>query len=136
MAHPGPDAPQTAAPPHWYSHGLNRLFYYRLAQAGAAALPRPARLRLARGLGRLLSRAMPAERRAVRSNLARVLPGTASRELDRRVSETFAHFGAFFADLLTLNRQPAADLGAYVASAEGEHHLDAALAAGSTRRRS
>ena len=44
--------------------------------------------------------------------------------------ETFANFGAFFADLLTLNRHPSTDLAAYVASAEGEHHLDAALAAG------
>jgi KDO2-lipid IV(A) lauroyltransferase len=127
---PGPDASQSAASPDWYSHGLNRLFYYRIAQTAASTLPRPARLRLARGLGRLLSRAVPAERRAVRSNLARVLPGAPPRELDRRVSETFANFGAFFADLLTLNRQPAAALGAYVASAEGEHHLDAALAAG------
>ena len=127
---PGPDASHSAAPPDWYSHGLNRLFYYRIAQTAASTLPRPARLRLARGLGRLLSRAVPAERRAVRSNLARVLPGSPPRELDRRVSETFANFGAFFADLLTLNRQPAATLGAYVASAEGEHHLDAALAAG------
>jgi len=127
---PGPDASHSAAPPDWYSHGLNRLFYYRIAQTAASTLPRPARLRLARGLGRLLSRAVPAERRAVRSNLARVLPGSPPRELDRRVSETFANFGAFFADLLTLNRQPAAALGAYVASAEGEHHLDAALAAG------
>ena len=127
---PGLDASHSAAPPDWYSHGLNRLFYYRIAQTAASTLPRPARLRLARGLGRLLSRAVPAERRAVRSNLARVLPGAPPRELDRRVSETFANFGAFFADLLTLNRQPAAALGAYVASAEGEHHLDAALAAG------
>ncbi len=127
---PGPDASHSAAPPDWYSHGLNRLFYYRIAQTAASTLPRPARLRVARGLGRLLSRAVPAERRAVRSNLARVLPGAPPRELDRRVSETFANFGAFFADLLTLNRQPAAALGAYVASAEGEHHLDAALAAG------
>jgi KDO2-lipid IV(A) lauroyltransferase len=130
MARPDPaaDAPHSAAPPGWYSHGLNRLVYYRLAQAAASALPRPARLALARGLGRLLSRAMPAERRAVRSNLARVLPGASPRELDARVAETFANFGAFFADLLTLNRRP--DLAAYVASAEGEHHLDAALGAG------
>ena len=130
MARPDPaaDASHSAAPPGWYSHGLNRLVYYRLAQAAASALPRPARLALARGLGRLLSRAVPAERRAVRSNLTRVLPGASPRELDARVAETFANFGAFFADLLTLNRRP--DLAAYVASAEGEHHLDAALGAG------
>ena len=48
---PVPDASSSAAPPDWYSHGLNRLFYYRLAQAAASALPRPVRRRLARGLG-------------------------------------------------------------------------------------
>jgi predicted LPLAT superfamily acyltransferase len=35
---PGPDASQSAAPPDWYSHGLNRLFYYRIAQAAASTL--------------------------------------------------------------------------------------------------
>jgi hypothetical protein len=52
---PGPDASQSAAPTDWYSHGLNRLFYYRIAQAAASTLPRPTRLGLARGLGRLLN---------------------------------------------------------------------------------
>jgi len=59
----------------WHSHGLDCVAYYRLASPAAAALPRPARLRLARGLGRLLARALPAERRAVRTNLGRVLAG-------------------------------------------------------------
>lgn len=118
------------APPGWYSHGLNRVVYYRLAAAAAAALPRAARLHLARGLGRLLARALPGERRAVRGNLARVLAGTSPALIERKVGETFANFGAFFADLLTLNRRAGVDLRAYVASAEGEEHLDAALAAG------
>jgi len=118
------------APPDWYSHGLNRVVYYRLAAAAAAALPRPARLRLARGLGRLLARAVPAERSAVRSNLGRVLASAPPAVIEAKVGETFANFGAFFADLLTLNRRPGADLRAYVASADGEEHLDMALAAG------
>lgn len=116
--------------PDWYSHGLNRVAYYRLAAGVATALPRPARLRLARGLGRLLARTLAAERRAVRRNLGRVLAGAAPAVIEARVGETFANFGAFFADLLTLNRRPGTDLGAYVASAEGEHHLDGAIAAG------
>jgi KDO2-lipid IV(A) lauroyltransferase len=118
------------APPDWYSHGLNRVVYYRLAAGAAAALPRPARLRLARGLGRLLARAVPAERRAVRSNLGRVLASAPPAVIEAKVGETFANFGAFFADLVTLNRGPGADLRAYVASADGEEHLDMALAAG------
>jgi KDO2-lipid IV(A) lauroyltransferase len=133
MARPRPaavsgDAERPTAP-DWYSHGLNRVVYYRLATAAASALPRPARLRLARALGRLLARAVAAERRAVRSNLGRVLAGAPPALIEKHVAETFANFGAFFADLLTLNRKPGADLSAYVAGADGEHHLDAALAA-------
>jgi KDO2-lipid IV(A) lauroyltransferase len=122
--------PTDSAGPDWYSHGLNRVVYYRLAAAAAAVLPRPARRLLARGLGRLLARAVPAERRAVRSNLGRVLAGAPPAVIEARVGETFANFGAFFADLLTINRRPSAGLRGYVSSAEGEHHLDAALAAG------
>jgi lauroyl/myristoyl acyltransferase len=134
MSRPAPAAraprdAETPAPPDWYSHRLNRVAYYRLATAAASALPRPARLALARGLGRLLARAVPAEQRAVRSNLSRVLAGAPPAELDARVAETFGNFGAFFADLLTLNRRPGADLRSYVAGDHGEQHLDAALAA-------
>jgi KDO2-lipid IV(A) lauroyltransferase len=137
MPSPDPSAPGRAespaggaAPPGWYSHGLNRVAYYRLAAVAAAALPRPLRLRVARALGRVLARAVPAERRAVRGNLSRVLAGARPDEVEARVSETFANFGAFFADLLTLNRRPGRDLRGYVAGATGEHHLDAALTAG------
>src|SRR5713226_6630540 len=110
---PASGGAETPAPPDWYSHGLNRVGYYRLATAAAGALPRPARLLLARGLGRLFARAVPAERRAVRSNLSRVLAGERPETIEARVSETFANFGAFFADLLTLNRRPGTDLRAY-----------------------
>jgi len=40
--------PSEPAAPDWYSPGLNRVAYYRLATASAGARPRPARLRLAR----------------------------------------------------------------------------------------
>jgi KDO2-lipid IV(A) lauroyltransferase len=123
-------ADRAPAEPDYYSHGLNRIAYYRLAAAVAGALPRPARLRVARGLGRLLARAVPAERRAVRANLSRVLAGAPPDRIEVAVAQTFANFGAFFADLLTLNRRPGADPRAYVARADGEHHLDAALAVG------
>jgi len=122
--------PSDPTAPDWYSHGLNRVAYYRLASAAAAALPRPVRLQLARGLGRLLARALPAERRAVRRNLGRVLAGAPAPFIEARVTETFASFGAFFADLLTLNRRRGVDLRAHVTSADGEHHLDTALASG------
>jgi len=116
--------------PRWYSHGLNRLAYYRLARAVAAALPRPVRLAAARAVARAVGRALSAERSRVRGNLARVLAGAKPRELDAAVGETFANFGAFFADLLILNRTEPERLRPYVAVRVGEEHLDAAFAAG------
>jgi KDO2-lipid IV(A) lauroyltransferase len=51
-------------------------------------------------------------------------------QLDRAVEETFARFGACFADLLTLNRQPPERLERALAAAEGDQHLREALAGG------
>lgn len=116
--------------PRWYSHGLNRLAYYRLARAVAALLPRPVRLATARAVARAVGRALSAERSRVRGNLARVLAGAKPRELDAAVGETFANFGAFFADLLILNRTEPERLRPYVAVRVGEEYLDAAFAAG------
>jgi lauroyl/myristoyl acyltransferase len=119
-----------AARPRWYSHGLNRLGYYRVAAALAGALPRPARLRVARAIGRAIGRRLVAEGVAVRANLSRVLPDPAPAALDRAVSETFAGFAACFSDLLTVNRQPPDTLRRWVGSARGEADLDAALTVG------
>jgi hypothetical protein len=65
----------TVVKPRWYSHGLNRLAYYRLARAAAAVLPRSVRLAVARAVARGVGRALPAERSRVRANLERVLAG-------------------------------------------------------------
>jgi lauroyl/myristoyl acyltransferase len=65
----------TVVKPRWYSHGLNRLAYYRLARAAAAVLPRPVRLAVARAVARGVGRALPDERSRVRANLERVLAG-------------------------------------------------------------
>ena len=92
----------TVTRPRWYSHGLNRLAYYRLASGCAGALPRAPRLAAARALGRGLSRWLAGERASVRRNLARVPPDRGAADLDARVTETFANFAACFADLLTL----------------------------------
>ena len=116
--------------PRWYSHGLNRLAYYRLAAACAAGVPRRGRLALARAAGRAIGNRLVTERRQVRANLARVLPGASAAALDRAVSETFANFAACFADLLTINRGDPARLRDYVAATEGEEDLDAACAPG------
>jgi KDO2-lipid IV(A) lauroyltransferase len=120
----------TVVKPRWYSHGLNRLAYYRLARAAAAVLPRRMRLSVARVVARGVGRALSAERSRVRANLERVLAGAAPRELDAAVDDTFANFGAFFADLLILNRADAVRLRRYVAERVGDEHLGAVFAAG------
>jgi lauroyl/myristoyl acyltransferase len=116
--------------PRWYSHGFNRLAYYRVARAVAATQPRPMRLAVARAVARAMGRALPAERSRVRGNLARVLVDVTPSELDAAVGETFANFGAFFADLLILNRAGPDTLRRYVAGLVGDDNLDTAFAAG------
>ena len=127
QAHP---ASGEVSRPRWYSHRLNRLAYYRAAAALAGALPRPARLRVARAMGRAIGRRLGAERAAVRANLRRVLPAASPAALEAAVSETFADFGACFSDLLTVNRRPPEGLGGWVGSALGEDGLEAAVGAG------
>ena len=103
--------------------------YYRLAAACAGrGAARP--VRAARAAGRAIGNRLVTERRQVRANLARVLPGASAAALDRAVSETFANFAACFADLLTINRGDPARLRDYVAETEGEEDLDAACAPG------
>jgi lauroyl/myristoyl acyltransferase len=99
--------------PRWYSHAYNRADFYRLA-AGLGWLPRPARLALARRLGRLARRRMPAEVAAVRNTLARVTGATGSR-LEALTVATFTDFAMCFSDLVSTNRQPAARLASLVA---------------------
>jgi Kdo2-lipid IVA lauroyltransferase/acyltransferase len=88
------------------------------------------RLSVARVVARGVGRALSAERSRVRANLERVLAGAAPRELDAAVDDTFANFGAFFADLLILNRADAVRLRRYVAERVGDEHLGAVFAAG------
>jgi len=120
--------PTDVAPPRWYSHGLNRLAYYRIAAGLAGALPRPARLRAGRALGRAIGRRLRAERASVRANLSRVLRGASPAALEAAVDGTFADFGACFSDLLTVNREAPQRLRRWVSRADGETDLDAALA--------
>ena len=102
--------------PRWYAHRYNRADFYRLA-AGFGWLPRSARLALARGIGRLAPRWMPAERAAVRNTLARVT-GTTGPRLEALTAATFADFAMVFSDLVSTNRLPAARLAAHVALTE------------------
>ncbi len=102
--------------PRWYSHAYNRADFYRLATA-LGWLPRPARLALARRLGRLAKRRMPVERAAVRNTLARVTGAMGSR-LEALTVATFTDFAMCFSDLVSTNRQPLTRLVSHVAMAD------------------
>jgi lauroyl/myristoyl acyltransferase len=100
--------------PRWYWHPYNRVAFYRLAE-GCGRLPRRGRLAIARQLGRLAPRFMPAERGVVRATLARVTGADGAR-LETLTSRVFQDFAACFSDLVTTNRQPVERLPDYVAS--------------------
>ena len=102
--------------PRWYSHAYNRADFYRLA-AGLGWLPRPARLALARRIGRFAPRRMPQERAAVRNTLARVTGAMGSR-LEALTVATFTDFAMCFSDLVSTNRQPMARLVSHVTIAD------------------
>ena len=59
-----------SARPRWYTHSYNRAEFYRMA-AALTWLPRRARLGLARTIGRVGQRLLPAERAVVARNLER-----------------------------------------------------------------
>jgi len=105
------------AGPRWYSHPYNRVELYRLASA-LGRLPRPLRLRLARGLGSLASRLLPSERGVVGTTLMRVTGATGPR-LDALTLGVFREFAMCFSDLVSTNRQPADRLAALVGSVSG-----------------
>ncbi len=107
--------------PRWYSHAYNRADFYRVA-AGLGWLPRPARLGLARQLGRLAPWWMPVERAAVRNTLARVTGATDSR-LEALTVATFADFAMCFSDLVSTNRQPIVGLVSRVGTATGAERV-------------
>ncbi len=107
--------------PRWYTHAYNRADFYRVA-AGLGWLPRRARLRLARQLGRFAPWWMPVERAAVRNTLALVTGATESR-LEALTVATFTDFAMCFSDLVSTNRQPMARLVPYVTLAKDAHRL-------------
>jgi len=107
--------------PRWHSHAYNRADLYRLA-AGLGWLPRPMRLGLARAIGRLAPRLMPAEQAVVRKTLARVTGATGSR-LEALTARTFVDFAMCFSDLVSTNRQPVSRLASRVARVAGADNV-------------
>jgi len=90
--------------PRWYAHRYNRAELYRLV-AATRWLPRPARLELARRIGRLAPRMLPAERAAVRNTLS-VMTGAVGSRLDDLTRDVFGEFAMCFSDLIVASRRP------------------------------
>jgi lauroyl/myristoyl acyltransferase len=113
--------------PRWHAHAYNRPDVYRLA-AGLGWLPRRARLGLARSIGRLAPRFMPAEHAVIQKTLERVT-GASGPRLAALTVGTFTDFAMCFSDLVSTNRRPAAQLTGHVARVEGAERV-AGLGAG------
>jgi lauroyl/myristoyl acyltransferase len=104
-------------PPRWHWHSYNRAHLYRMAEA-LGFVPRAGRLALARRLGQVARRLLPAEQAAVRRTLE-VTAGASGARLDALTGRVFQDFAMCFSDLVSTNRQPLAQLSAYVASVSG-----------------
>jgi len=109
--------------PRWYWHRYNRALLYRLAGA-CGWLPRRGRLVLARALGEIVPRWLPAERAAVRLTLEMVT-GATGAHLDSLTRRLFGEFAMCFSDLVTTNRQSPAGLVRYVDQVSGMDHISA-----------
>jgi KDO2-lipid IV(A) lauroyltransferase len=113
--------PTTSRHPRWYRHAYNQARLYRVAEA-LGRLPRPARLALARTIGRLAPRWLTAERVAVRAMLE-VVTGASGPRLDDLTVRVFCDFAMCFSDLVSTNRQSPVRLGAYLGSLSGAEHV-------------
>jgi lauroyl/myristoyl acyltransferase len=110
-----------ASPPRWFAHPYNRAILYRVA-AAAHHIPRAGRLRLARWLARMAASLLPVERAAIRNALA-TMTGATGRRLDELTLELFGHFGMYFSDLVSTNREPAERFMKYVGRPAGAERL-------------
>jgi lauroyl/myristoyl acyltransferase len=118
-----------ARAPRWYTHRLNRPAVYRAGAVLAGAMPRPARLALARSLARRAAGWFPTERARVRENVARVRPDLDAAARERLVGEVFRHFAICFADLISTNRRVVRP-ERLLTRVEGDEHLLNVLADG------
>src|SRR5262249_62231875 len=85
--------------PRWYGHSYNRVGLYWLAEQLGRA-PRWLRLLLARQLGQLAPRFLPAERQAGRGPLAAV-PGRANGRRDRLAAAGFRRLSLLLRHLVS-----------------------------------
>ena len=106
--------------PRWYAHRYNRAELYRLV-AVTRWLPRRTRLELARRIGHLAPRVLPAERAAVGRTLS-VMTGAVGSRLDELTRDVFGEFAMCFSDLIVASRRPAR-VSAHMGAVQGIEHL-------------
>jgi lauroyl/myristoyl acyltransferase len=114
--------PPVSGPPRWHGHPYNRAALYRLAET-LSVVPRGLRLMLARQVGRLAPRFLPAERRAIRKALG-LITGASAGRLDELTAGVFRDFAMCFADLVSTNRRSAARLSDLVGSVTGAEQFE------------
>jgi len=100
------DHPSPPPRPRWYTHSYDGPGLYQLVALCAPRLPRVFRFGCARILADLYRRRMPKEYAAAQRNLAHVLPTADPTTIAQVARSLFRHFAYYFADLLSLNRQP------------------------------
>src|SRR5262245_50438408 len=125
---PRPAAAAAPAVRRWYAHPYNRAALYRLAGA-LGVLPRPVRLALARRLGYLAARRVPAERAALRKALAR-FTAAEGPALDALTLGAFGAFAMCFSDLVSTNRRSPKWLVSHMLATPGSIEWVGALASG------
>jgi len=97
-----------ASPPRlrWYTHSYDGPVLYQLVAICAPRVPRVLRFGCARVLADLYRWRMPREYAAAQRNIARILPAASPAIITQVAQSLFRHFAYYFADLLSLNRQP------------------------------
>ncbi len=129
-----PDPPSLRAPTNsqasrtWYTHSYDHPLLYHLVRTGTPLLPRRLRFGMARIAALIFRQLMPREYAAAQSNITRILPDAAPDMVAQTARTLFRNFTYYFADLLTLNRQPLPVQQRYIHSINGFEQIEAILA--------
>lgn len=111
----------------WYTHSYDRPILYYLTMACAYLFPRPLRFMIARLMAWLFRQLTPREYAIVQHNLARITPDANAATITRLTHSLYRHFAYYFADLLSLNRQPLLVQQRYVHQVHGFDRLQSVL---------
>jgi lauroyl/myristoyl acyltransferase len=114
----------------WYTHAYDQPILFHVVAACAPRMPRPLRFGVARLAASLFRQLVPVEYAAAQRNISRILPDAKPPAITHITRSLFRNFAYYFADLLSLNRQPHAVQQRFVEQVHGFEHLQAVLASG------